>query len=66
MRRDRPDAVESPPGPPIGPQYSGDNPFTARMRFHQSWYRAERRRLACGTGPMPHYERVGEHADGWS
>ena len=24
----------------IGPQYGGDSPFTARMRLHQSWYRA--------------------------
>ena len=24
----------------IGPQYSRDLPFTARMRVHQSWYRA--------------------------
>ena len=25
----------------IGPQYAKDNPFMARMRFHQSWYRSE-------------------------
>jgi len=27
---------------PYGPQYSRDNPFTARMRFHQSLWRYER------------------------
>jgi hypothetical protein len=41
-----------PPGPlGIGPQHPGDAPFTARMRFHQSWYRAERLREPYGTGP---------------
>ena len=25
----------------FGPQYKYDKPFTARMRFHQSWYRGE-------------------------
>jgi len=25
----------------IGPQYERDNRFTARMRLHPSWYRAE-------------------------
>ena len=25
---------------PIGPQHAGDDEFTQRMRFHQSWYRA--------------------------
>jgi len=39
-----------------GPQYDGDNLFTARMRFHQSWYRATHLRLGWGTGPMPHSE----------
>jgi len=24
----------------VGPQYSSDNPFTARMRSEHSWYRA--------------------------
>lgn len=37
----------------IGPQYSGDSLFAARMRFHQSWYRARVLRVPCGTGPGP-------------
>jgi len=41
----------------FGPQYAGDNALTARMRFHQSWYRAERLHLGWGTGPMPHSTR---------
>ena len=32
----------------IGPQYSNDDTFTARMRLHQSRYRAEVLRLPCG------------------
>lgn len=36
----------------LGPQYARDDEFTARMRLHQSWYRAERLRVACGTGPL--------------
>ncbi len=36
----------------LGPQHAGDGPFTARMRFHQSWYRATVLRLAYGTGPQ--------------
>lgn len=36
-----------------GPQYAGDPPFRARMRFHQSWWRAEVLRVPCGTGPTP-------------
>ena len=35
----------------IGPQYYGDSPFTARMRFHQSWYRARVLGVPYGTGP---------------
>lgn len=35
----------------LGPQYSGDDAFTARVRRHMSWYRASVLRLACGTGP---------------
>ncbi|MBN1148915.1 MAG: hypothetical protein JXA78_16765 [Anaerolineales bacterium] len=34
-----------------GPQYSNDPPFTARMRFHQSWYRALVLKVPCGVGP---------------
>jgi hypothetical protein len=35
----------------IGPQCSSDNTFTARMRRHQSWYRANVLRVPYGTGP---------------
>ena len=31
-----------------GPQYEGDDQLTARMRFHQSWWRHERLGLPCG------------------
>jgi hypothetical protein len=34
-----------------GPQYAGDLPFTARMRFHQSWWRADVLGVPFGTGP---------------
>lgn len=34
-----------------GPQYRQDPPFTARMRFHQSWYRAHVLKAPYGTGP---------------
>jgi hypothetical protein len=37
----------------LGPQYPRDAPFTARMRLHQSWYRASVLRAPCGTGPRP-------------
>ena len=36
-----------------GPQYKGDNRFTARMRLHQSWYRANVLKVPWGTGPGP-------------
>ena len=35
----------------LGPQYAGDDAFTARMRLHQSWYRAHVLNLDCGVGP---------------
>ena len=35
----------------LGPQYQGDDPFAARMRAHQSWWRAARLRAPFGTGP---------------
>jgi|GEM_PF-840234 len=35
----------------IGPQYKGDNAFTARMRLHQSRYRAETLKVPFGKGP---------------
>lgn len=33
----------------LGPQYSGDDRLTARMRFHQSWWRARRLNVPAGT-----------------
>ena len=43
--------------PPVdlGPQYKKDDAFTARMRFHQSWYRATVLDAPCGTGPLAHH-----------
>jgi hypothetical protein len=38
-------------GGDLGPQYARDNPFTAHMRLHQSWYRAKVLKVPCGTGP---------------
>ena len=35
-----------------GPQPKGDNKFTARMRFHQSWYRAKTLGVPFGCGPQ--------------
>lgn len=35
----------------LGPQCASDPAFTARMRLHQSWYRAHVLGLPCGTGP---------------
>lgn len=37
----------------VGAQYENDSLFTARMRFHQSWYRAVVLRVPYGTGPDP-------------
>ncbi len=34
-RRDQATEVQGDSGLGAGPQYAGDNPFTARMRFHQ-------------------------------
>jgi len=36
---------------PYGPQPASDNKFAARMRFHQSWYRATVLEVPYGTGP---------------
>ena len=53
----------------IGPQAPDDSPFTARMRWHQSWYRAAVLRLPAGTGPTKGSTRVlgnmlqAEHAE---
>lgn len=35
----------------FGPQYARDNPFTKRMRFHQSWYRVNKLKVPYGIGP---------------
>jgi hypothetical protein len=35
----------------LGPQPGRGAPFITRMRWHQSWYRAEVLGLPCGTGP---------------
>ncbi len=35
----------------LGPQYAQDDPFTRRMRLHQSWWRASQLDVACGVGP---------------
>jgi hypothetical protein len=35
----------------LGPQYAGDNAFTARMRLHQSWWRAAVLGVPHGRGP---------------
>ncbi|NOG53188.1 MAG: hypothetical protein HND57_02470 [Planctomycetes bacterium] len=43
---------------PFGPQSSGDPPYTARMRFHQSWYRHTVLGVQPGTGPGSKSKRV--------
>jgi hypothetical protein len=35
----------------LGPQHAGDDPFTARLRRHMSWYRTRVLRVPCGVGP---------------
>jgi hypothetical protein len=42
---------EKPHALDLGPQYAGDNRLTAKMRRHQSWYRANVLRVPFGTGP---------------
>ena len=38
--------------PELGPQHTRDTQFTARMRLHQSWWRAVHLKVrCCGTGP---------------
>jgi hypothetical protein len=39
-------------GAGAGPQRASDNPFTARMRLHQSWYREAVLQLPAGKGPL--------------
>lgn len=47
-----------------GPQHAPDLPFTARIRFHQSWYRATVLGVGYGTGPQPHHRcRFGNMLD---
>ena len=50
----RASAPVAPPGEAaeLGPQYAGDDAFTARMRRHQSWWRAHVLRVPAGTGPI--------------
>jgi hypothetical protein len=48
----------------LGPQYSGDDELTSRMRFHQSWWRAEMLGVPFGTGPrVTSTERFGNMLD---
>lgn len=42
----------------VGPQSPGDPPFTRRMRFHQSWYRANELGVLYGTGPTASSARL--------
>jgi hypothetical protein len=35
----------------LGPQYPKDDPLTARMRLHQSWYRSRVLKVPYGVGP---------------
>jgi PD-(D/E)XK nuclease superfamily len=50
--KDRDVGVGRPEAHDLSPQSSGDAPFTARMRLHQSWYRATVLQVPCGTGPQ--------------
>lgn len=47
--RPRDEGAASPPD--LGPQSSGDSAFTARMRLHQSWWRATVLAVPAGHGP---------------
>ena len=42
----------------VGPQSPTDSRFARRMRFHQSWYRANRLGIPYGTGPRPGSTRL--------
>jgi hypothetical protein len=52
----------------LGPQSSGDAPFTARMRRHQSWWRMSVLKLPHGHGPaassQAHYGNMLDAAGG--
>ncbi len=41
----------------LGPQVKSDTAFVARVRRHQSWWRAERLGVPWGTGPTPNSDR---------
>jgi hypothetical protein len=45
--------LSDPIGDFLGPQSTSGNAWTARMRLHQSWWRAFRLRVQFGTGPTP-------------
>jgi len=63
-----PSVQAGPPASDIGPQSSGDRPFTARIRRHQSWYRAQELAVPCGIGPTRksrnHYGNMLRQEDG--
>ena len=40
------------PARELGPQYADDPAFTATIRLHQSWWRAEVLQVPCGIGPQ--------------
>ena len=48
---------EQPRNKGLGPQCNSDSSFTARMRLHQSWYRANVLNVPWGTGPGPNSSR---------
>src|SRR5688572_7957146 len=48
-------------GSDIGPQYAGDSAFPARMRLHQSWWRAAVLGVPYGVGPTAKGERLGNY-----
>ncbi|GIU86697.1 MAG: hypothetical protein KatS3mg009_1212 [Acidimicrobiia bacterium] len=41
----------------VGPQVPSDDPWVARMRLHQSWWRTFRLRVPFGYGPTPSSEK---------
>jgi hypothetical protein len=42
---------KTPSAEDLGPQHSKDDPLTARMRLHQSWYRSRVLKVPYGVGP---------------
>lgn len=69
----RPEATDmyllaSPIGGFVGPQAGGDSRWAARMRLHQSWWRAFRLRVPFGCGPnvgstTPHGNMLDDEGD---